>query len=99
MAFCETMNGNWSQLDMTKGLHATVTQASLALTAFWGMVTVGRVVFARTGRWFPPDRTYHALPFLLATMFVVIALLPTGTPAAGSWLSRWRGSGAPRCCR
>jgi MFS family permease len=81
--FCETMNGNWSQLDMTKGLHATVTQASFALTAFWGMVTVGRVLFARTGRWFPPYRTYHTLPFLLAAIFVVIALLPTGAPAAG----------------
>jgi MFS family permease len=81
--FCETMNGNWSQLDMTKGLHATVTQASFALTAFWGMVTVGRVVFARIGRWFPPYRTYHTLPFLLAATFVVIALLPEGTPAAG----------------
>jgi MFS family permease len=81
--FCETMNGNWSQLDMTKDLHATVTQASFALTAFWGMVTVGRVLFARTGRWFPPHRTYHTLPFLLAATFVIIALLPQGTPAAG----------------
>ena len=81
--FCETMNGNWSQLDMTSGLHASATQASLALTAFWGMATVGRVLFARTGRWFPPQRTYHTLPFLLAIMFVVIALLPTGTPALG----------------
>jgi MFS family permease len=81
--FCETMNGNWSQLDMTKDLHATVTQASFALTAFWGMVTVGRVVFAKTGRWFPPHRTHHVLPFFLAIMFVVIAVLPEGTPAAG----------------
>ena len=47
------------------------------------MATVGRVLFARTGRWFPPQRTYHTLPFLLAIMFVVIALLPTGTPALG----------------
>jgi MFS family permease len=81
--FCETMNGNWSQLDMTKDLHATVTQASFALTAFWGMVTVGRVLFAKTGRWFTPYRTYHTLPFGLAIMFVVIAVLPEGTPAAG----------------
>ena len=81
--FCETMNGNWSQLDMTTGLHATATQASLALTAFWGIVTVGRVLFAWTGRWFPPHRTYHALPFLLAIMFVVIALLPTANPGPG----------------
>jgi MFS family permease len=81
--FCETMNGNWSQLDMTKDLHATVTQASFALTAFWGMVTVGRVLFARTGRWLPPHRTYHTLPFLLAITFVIIAVLPTGTPGLG----------------
>ncbi len=81
--FCETMNGNWSQLDMTKDLHASATQASLALTAFWGMVTVGRVLFAMIGRWFPPHLTYHVLPFLLAVMFVVIAVLPAGNPAAG----------------
>ena len=60
--FCETMNGNWSQLDMTKELHASATQASFALTAFWGMVTVGRVLFAMSARWFPPQRTYHVHP-------------------------------------
>jgi MFS family permease len=81
--FCETMNGNWSQLDMTKDLHASATQASFALTAFWGMVTVGRVLFAMIERWFPPQRTYHVLPFLLAIMFVIIAALPSGVPAAG----------------
>ena len=42
---CETMNGNWSQLDMTTRLGASHTQASLALAAFWAMVTVGRVLF------------------------------------------------------
>ncbi len=81
--FCETMNGNWSQLDMTKHLHASATQASFALTAFWGMVTIGRILFAMIQRWFPPQRTYHVLPFLLAVMFVVIAALPTGAPVAG----------------
>ncbi len=42
---CETVNGNWAQLDMT-GLGASTTAASLALTAFWAMVTVGRILFA-----------------------------------------------------
>ena len=50
---CETVNGNWAQLDMTSELGASVTQASLALTAFWGMVTVGRVLLAAVQRWFP----------------------------------------------
>jgi MFS family permease len=80
---CETMNGNWSQLDMTKNLHASAAQASFALTAFWGMVTVGRVLFALVRRWFPPRLVYRVLPFGLAIIFLVIAGLPTGAPAAG----------------
>ena len=40
------MNGNWSQLDMTTELGASTTSASLALTTFWAMVTIGRVLFA-----------------------------------------------------
>jgi predicted MFS family arabinose efflux permease len=47
------------------------------------MVTVGRILFAMIERWFPPHRTYRVLPFLLAVMFVVIATLPSGTPATG----------------
>jgi MFS family permease len=80
---CETINGNWSQLDMTKNLHASATQASLALTAFWGMVTVGRVLFALVQHRFPPRRVYHVLPFLLAVALAVIGALPAGTPATG----------------
>jgi hypothetical protein len=43
---CEMMNGNWSQLEMTRRLGASAAQASLALAAFWGMVTFGCVLFA-----------------------------------------------------
>jgi MFS family permease len=78
---CETMNGNWSQLDMTKNLGASATEASIALTAFWVMVTVGRVGFAAVQRAFPTRRTYRLLPFVLVVAFVLIALLPTGEPA------------------
>jgi MFS family permease len=80
---CETVNGNWSQLDMTSELGASTTEAALALTAFWGMVTVGRVVFAAIQRKVPAKATYHALPFLLAGTFVLIAVLPTDEPALG----------------
>jgi len=55
----------------------------LALTSFWVMVTVGRVVFARIERIFPTPRTYHLLPFVLAAAFVVIALLPHGSTTGG----------------
>jgi predicted MFS family arabinose efflux permease len=80
---CETVNGNWSQLDMTSELGASTTQAALALTAFWGMVTLGRVLFAAVQRLVPSRLTYHALPFLLAAAFVLIALLPDDEPTLG----------------
>jgi fucose permease len=80
---CETMNGNWSQLYMTSELGASTAIASLALTVFWAMVTVGRVLFASIQRWFPTHRTYHVLPIVLAGVFVAIAALTNGSAAAG----------------
>ena len=81
--FCETMNGNWSQLDMTQHLGASATTAALALTAFWGMVTAGRVFFARVEPRFAARRTFHLLPFVLAMAFVLISLLPDDIPMLG----------------
>jgi fucose permease len=80
---CETVNGNWSQLDMTDELGASTTEAALALTAFWAMVTVGRVLFAAVQSWVPSRVIYHVLPFGLAGVFVLIALLPDDEPALG----------------
>ena len=57
--------------------------ASLALTAFWGMVTVGRVLFAAIEKRFPERRTYHLLPFVAAAAFVILAVLPTGSAYLG----------------
>jgi MFS family permease len=79
---CETVNGNWAQLDMTD-LGASTATASVALTAFWAMVTLGRILFAAIQAWFPSRLTYHLLPFLLAVAFVLIALLPDDEPALG----------------
>jgi fucose permease len=79
---CETVNGNWSQLDM-RSLGASATAASLALTAFWGMVTVGRVLFAAVQGRLAPRTTYHALPFVLALAFVLIWALPDDQPVLG----------------
>ncbi len=80
--FCETMNGNWSQLDLTS-LKVSVTLASLALTVFWAMVTAGRVLFAAIQRWVPGRLAYHGLPFLLAGAFVLISVLPKGAAGLG----------------
>ena len=80
---CETMNGNWSQLDMTTRLGASATQASLALAAFWAMVTVGRVLFGAIGQWLPERVTYHILPFVLVATFLLIGVLARPHAAAG----------------
>lgn len=80
---CETVNGNWSQLDMTSELGASTTAAAVALTAFWGMVTVGRVLFAAVERRLPPSVTYRALPFVLAAALGLIAILPDGHSGLG----------------
>jgi MFS family permease len=80
--FCETMNGNWSQLDLTS-LKVSATVASLALTVFWAMVTAGRVLFALIQGWFPSRLAYHLLPFVLAGAFVAISVLPARAPVAG----------------
>jgi predicted MFS family arabinose efflux permease len=80
---CETVNGNWSQLEMTRELGASATVASVALTVFWGMVTAGRVVFAVVQRRIPPRLVYHVLPFVLAGAFVLIAALPAEKQGLG----------------
>jgi len=80
---CETMNGNWSEHDMTSSFDASTTQAALALTAFWAMVTVGRLLFAAIGRWMPPHVVFRLLPLVLVGTFALTASLSDATPAAG----------------
>ena len=79
---CETVNGNWAQLDMTD-LGTSTTAASIALTAFWAMVTLGRILFAAIETWFPSRLAYHVLPLVLAGAFVLVALLPDDQPVLG----------------
>jgi len=80
---CETMNGNWSQLEMTRHLAASATEASIALAAFWAAVTAGRVLFALIDRWLAPPVTYRLLPFVLILTFLLTGHLSRGDAAAG----------------
>jgi fucose permease len=79
----ETTNGNWATLYMSEDLGATATFASVALTTFWAMVTLGRIVFAAIERQFPEARTYRLLPFVAAAAMALIAGLPGGDATAG----------------
>jgi len=80
---CETMNGNWASLYMTKELGATTTQASLALAAFWGMLTAGRILFAAVEKWVPERAVFRVLPLIVMAGFVAAALLGRASPHLG----------------
>jgi MFS family permease len=79
----ETMNGNWATLYMTHSLGASTTAASIALTVFWAMVTVGRLLFAFIEDWFPERRTYVLLPFVIALAFELLTRIQSGNVAQG----------------
>jgi fucose permease len=74
----ETMNGNWATLYMTQDVGASTAVASIALTTFWAMVTVGRILFAAVERWLPERTSYRLLPFVAAIALALIAVLPAG---------------------
>jgi MFS family permease len=68
----ETLNGNWSGPYLTGERGVPAQGASFALTAFWAMVTIGRILFAalssrKTVRWI-----YIGLPVILIGAFQVI---------------------------
>jgi fucose permease len=79
----ETTNGNWASLYMRQKLAASPAVASLALTVFWALVTIGRIVFAAIEKRFPETLTYRLLPFVGAAAFIFTAALPKGSPYLG----------------
>lgn len=80
---CETMNGNWASLYMTRHFRASPTLAALALTIFWSSVTAGRVLLAAIERWFPERLAGRVLPLVVAAAFIASAGLPATAPLAG----------------
>ena len=73
----ETLNGNWASLYLVSERGVSVQAASWALTAFWAMVTVGRLLFAALSIKISVRAIYIALPFLLAIAFQVVSRVRT----------------------
>jgi fucose permease len=73
----ETLNGNWSTLYLTQQRGVPAQWASLALTAFWAMVTVGRVLVAVVSSHVSSRWIYLGLPALLVLAFLFIAEVHT----------------------
>ena len=75
----ETLNANWSGPYLTGQRAVSAQGASFALAAFWGMVTLGRIIFAplssrRTVRWI-----YLGLPTMLILAFRAASHVRTET--------------------
>jgi len=77
----ETINGNWATVYMGSDVGASVSAATFALAAFWGMVTAGRLLFAAIERRLPESSAYRVLPFVDAFALLVVALVPRGDVA------------------
>jgi fucose permease len=80
---CETMNGNWASLFLTKLFSASTATASLALSMFWSMVTVGRILFAALEKWFPQRLVCRTLPFVVTAAFMTSAWVPKSSSSLG----------------
>ncbi len=70
--YCETTFGNWATIYLHTEKQLTVTQASYALSLFWGMVTVGRILVAILSCFLRPSHIYVVLPILIVIAFAII---------------------------
>jgi MFS transporter, FHS family, glucose/mannose:H+ symporter len=77
----ETLCGNWATLYLASERQVSGQNASYALTAFWVMVTLGRVMIAFLDRFVAARWIYLALPLLLAVAFQIVAA--AGNAASG----------------
>ena len=69
----ETLNGNWAALYLTTQRGVSVQGGTLALTSFWAMVTIGRVLFAALSAIVPVRWIYGSLPVLLVVAFQAVS--------------------------
>ena len=73
----ETLNGNWSMLYLVRQRGIPSHWASLALTAFWAMVTVGRLLASVVSAGIPARSIYLGLPVLVLLAFLITSRIAT----------------------
>lgn len=93
----ETLNGNWATLYMKKTLQASASVASLALSFFWGFVTLGRLFFASIEKFFSEDRVLQILPLVIALSFIIIASQALGNTTFAVFGFALSGLGCSAC--
>ena len=77
----ETIFANWVVIYLREDAGVSVRAAGYALTAFWAMVTAGRLLVAAAGGWLSPTRVYVILPGLMIIAFLWAA--SAGDAASG----------------
>jgi fucose permease len=69
---CETVFGNWAAIYLKTEVRVPLYWAELALSAFWAMVTAGRIAVAIISAWVDARWIYAALPVLILMAFLGI---------------------------
>ena len=69
----ETLNGNWSGPYLTRERGLSAESASVALMAFWAMVTAGRILFATVSSERTVPWIYAGLPVVLIAAFQMVS--------------------------
>ncbi|MCB0170879.1 MAG: MFS transporter [Anaerolineae bacterium] len=72
---CEGTFGNWSPIYLEQDAGLTMGQAALALSVFWGAVTVGRALFALIALRFNSQPFYLVAPWVVGAAFVALPLV------------------------
>ncbi len=73
------MSGNWAGTFLTRNEGGGALAATLALTAFWASVTVGRLLFAVIQKRVPSRWVYRVIPLLVAAASLAIAIVARGS--------------------
>jgi fucose permease len=75
----ETLSGNWATLYLSGERGVSARGASMALAAFWAMVTVGRVLVAAISARVPARSIYVGLPVLLLVTCQLVSRVQSET--------------------
>lgn len=70
--YCETMFSNWSIIYLSKEQGIDTAEASVALSIFWAMVTIGRLFVTMISLWVKPVLIYVILPFMILLTLALI---------------------------
>ena len=79
-SLAEGVFSNWAVIYAQEERGLPAASAALALTAFWGSLTLGRLIASLVGGRVPPATLLCALPVAMAA---VLLLLPTAQTATG----------------